>query len=103
MPPQPPGQPQRERLPILALLCANAISLVGSQFTLLAVPWFVLQTTGSATKTGFTGFFSLLPFMIGGAFGGVLVDRLGFRRTSILADFGCGLMIGLVPLLHYTI
>lgn len=50
MDPQATGQSRRERLPILALLCANAISLVGSQFTLLAIPWFVLQTTGIAAR-----------------------------------------------------
>jgi MFS family permease len=103
MDPQATGQSRRERLPILALLCANAISLLGNQLTLIAVPWFVLQTTGSATKTGFTGFFSLLPLLNGGVFGGLIVDRLGFRRASILADLGSGLMVALVPLLYHTI
>lgn len=97
------GQPRRERLPILALLCATATSLLGSQLTLIAIPWFVLQTTGSAARTGFTGFFSLLPLLIGGVFGGLLVDRLGFRRASIVADLGSGLLVALVPLLHHTI
>src|SRR5207253_1204203 len=74
-----------------------------SQLTLIAVPWFVLQTTGSAARTGFTGFFSLLPLLIGGVFGGLIVDRLGFRRASILADLGSGLMVALVPLLYHTV
>ena len=54
------GHDRRERLPILALLAANAVSLLGNQFTLVAIPWFVLQTTGSAARTGFTGFFGSL-------------------------------------------
>lgn len=41
----------RRRLPIFALLGANAVSMVGDMMTMVAVPWFVLQTTGSATKT----------------------------------------------------
>ncbi|MHB8645791.1 MAG: MFS transporter [Thermomicrobiales bacterium] len=91
------------RRPILGLLAANTISQVGSMLTLIAVPWFVLQTTGSAAKTGLTGVFEALPFIIAGIFGGALVDRLGFKRTSILADITSGLTVALVPLLYHTV
>ena len=40
------------RRPLYALLAGNAISQVGNSMTILAGPWFVLQTTGSAAKTG---------------------------------------------------
>jgi hypothetical protein len=43
---------RQRRTPIAALLTANAVSLVGNVLTSLAVPWFVLQTTGSATQNG---------------------------------------------------
>lgn len=89
--------------PILGLLTANTISQVGSMLTLIALPWFVLQTTGSAAKTGLTGVFEALPFIIAGVFGGALVDRLGFRRASILADITSGATIALVPLLYHTV
>lgn len=91
------------RRPIFALLTANTISQIGSMLTLIAVPWFVLQTTGSAAKTGLTGVFEALPFIIAGIFGGALVDRLGFKRTSILADITSGLTIALIPLLFHTV
>jgi hypothetical protein len=42
------------RLPLIALFTANGISMVGNTFAALAIPWFVLQTTGSAAKTGIT-------------------------------------------------
>ena len=54
-------EPRSARLPVVALLVANAISLLGTQLTVIAVPRFVLQTIGSAARTGITGFFSLLP------------------------------------------
>ena len=38
---------------IVALLAAEVISTTGGQMTWLALPWFVLVTTGSATKTTF--------------------------------------------------
>lgn len=95
--------PARNRLPLLALFAANAISMVGNVLTAIAIPWFVLQTTGSATQTGITGFFSILPVIVAGLFGGTLIDRLGYRRTSISADLASGLTVALVPLLYFTV
>ncbi len=91
------------RVPLFALFTANAISMVGNVLTMIAIPWFVLQTTGSATQTGITGFFSLLPVVIAGLFGGALVDRLGYKRTSIAADLASGLTTALIPILYFTI
>jgi hypothetical protein len=48
------------RLPLLAVLGANAASLVGDALTMVALPWFVLEATGSAALTGLTGFAFLL-------------------------------------------
>ena len=89
--------------PLYALFAANAISLVGNVFTLIAIPWFVLQTTGSATKTGITGFFSILPVVLAGFLGGTIVDRLGYKRTSIISDLASGITVALVPILYLTI
>lgn len=88
------------KVPFATLLAANTISAIGNTLTMLAIPWFVLQTTGSAAKTGISGFFTILPAALSAFFGGGLVDRLGFRRTSILADVASGVAIALVPLLY---
>jgi MFS family permease len=94
---------QKNTLPILALLAAEAISLVGNILSTIAIPWFVLQTTGSATQTGITGFFTVLPVVLAGFFGGTLVDRWGYKRTSIIADIASGITTALIPLLYFTI
>jgi MFS family permease len=93
----------RGRAPLLALFAANAVSLTGNVAALVAIPWFVLQTTGSATKTGITAFAGLLPVVLSGLFGGALVDRLGYRRTSIVADVASALAVAAIPLLHSTV
>lgn len=93
----------RNSKPLLALLAANAVSLTGSMTTVVALPWFVLETTGSPARAGVTGFLIALPRVLAGVFGGALVDRLGFRRTSILADTISGCGIGLVPLLYHMV
>jgi MFS family permease len=94
---------QKNRFPILSLFTANAISLVGNMLSAIAIPWFVLQTTGSATQTGITGFFTVLPVVLAGFFGGTLVDRLGYKRTSIIADIASGVTTALIPFLYFTV
>lgn len=96
-------QPARDRRPLVALLAAGVISRSGNQMLNVAIPWFVLQTTGSVTKTGVAAFFSLLPTVLAGFFGGPIVDRLGYKRTSIVADLMSGASVALIPLLHNTI
>ncbi len=93
----------RNPLPLYSLFTANAISLVGNVFTTIAIPWFVLQTTGSATQTGITGFFTILPVVLAGFFGGTLIDRLGYKPTSILSDLASGVTTALVPILYFTV
>ena len=90
-------------IPLYSLFTANAISLIGNVITTIAIPWFVLQTTGSATQTGITGFFTILPVVLAGFFGGTLIDRLGYRRTSIISDLASGITVALVPILFFTI
>src|SRR5512143_3253992 len=89
--------------PILALFTANAISMIGNVCAGIAIPWFVLQTTGSAAQTGITGFFTILPVVLAGFHGGALVDRLGYKPTSIIADLTSGITVALIPLLHFTV
>lgn len=93
----------RGRGPLLALLAANAISDTGTYVTMLAVPWFVLQTTGSAARTGLAMFVATLPILISGALAGTLIDRIGYRRASVLADLGSGLLVAVIPTLYLTV
>lgn len=93
----------RNSIPLYSLFIANAISLVGNVFSLIAIPWFVLQTTGSATQTGITGFFTILPVVLAGFLGGTLIGRLGYKRTSIIADLASGLTTAMIPMFYFTI
>src|SRR5918998_896744 len=86
--------------PLAALLAANAVSMVGNVLAMIAVPWFVLQTTGSAAKTGLAAFFTALPAIIAAFFGGTLVDRTGSKRMSIISDVLSGVTVALIPLLY---
>lgn len=99
----PAVRAERRRAPVLGLLTANAISLTGSALTALAVPWFVLETTGSATRTGISAFFTVLPLVLASFVGGAVVDRVGARRMSVMADVASGVTVATIPLLYHTV
>ena len=85
---------------LAGLLAAEGISILGSRMSMLAVPWFVLSTTGSAARTGLVAFAEMAPYVVVQALGGPVVDKVGGRRVSIVTDVVAALAIGLVPLLH---
>ncbi|MFG1673443.1 MFS transporter [Micromonospora sp. NPDC049282] len=93
----------RDRRPLAGLLIGHAVSLTGNVLTLIALPLYVLAETGSPAATGLAGAFATAPVVLGGAFGGVLVDRIGYRRSSVLADVVSGVTVAAVPLLHATV
>jgi MFS family permease len=91
------------RGPLYALYTADAISLGGNAAAQIAIPWFVLTTTGSATLTALVVFFNFLPIVLAAFFGGVIVDRLGFRTASVVADLASAGAVAAIPLLHTTV
>ncbi|MGR4878816.1 MFS transporter [Streptomyces sp. LARHCF249] len=90
------------RRPFTAVLAANTISMAGSSLTLIGVPWFVLQTTGSAGRAGVVAFCATLPVIVAALVGGPVIDRIGRRRVSAASDLICGLAVGAIPLLHHA-
>lgn len=76
---------------------------MGNQLTALAIPWFVLATTGSAASAGLVGVAAVLPAVLAAFLGGAVVDRLGPKRTSIVADVLSGVAIALIPLLYVSV
>ncbi|MEV6204272.1 MFS transporter [Streptomyces sp. NPDC051771] len=88
--------------PLFTALTANTISIAGNSLTLIGVPWFALETTGSPGKAGFVAFCAALPVVLSAIAGGPLVDRIGRRRVSVASDLVCALAIAAIPLLHHT-
>ncbi|MFF5444423.1 MFS transporter [Streptomyces sp. NPDC012888] len=90
------------RLPFAAVLAANTVSIAGSSLTLIGVPWFVLETTGSAGRAGVVAFCATLPVVVAALVGGPVIDRIGRRRVSVASDLVCGLAVAAIPLLHWA-
>nr|WSX79272.1 MFS transporter [Streptomyces sp. NBC_00899] len=90
----------RDRRPLAVLLTANVISVTGNMLTAVAVPWFVLQTTGSPARAGLVAFAATLPVVLAALLGGPLIDRLGQPVSSVLSDTVCAVAVGAIPVLH---
>jgi predicted MFS family arabinose efflux permease len=95
------GDGRRTR-PLRWLLVAEAVSLTGSRISFLAVPWLVLETTGSAAKTGLVAFAEMLPYVLANALGGPIVDERGPRRMSIRADAVSFFVVAALPVLFHA-
>lgn len=87
----------------MTVLAAQTVSLIGNVVFALAVPLYVLASTGSPALTGLMAVAATAPVVIGGSLGGVLVDRWGYRRSSIVTDLlGAGTTLA-IPVVHATV
>ncbi|MEU1278239.1 MFS transporter [Streptomyces sp. NPDC005805] len=84
------------------MLTANAVSISGNSLTLIGVPWFTLETTGSPGKAGLVAFCATLPVVVSAVTGGPVIDRIGRRRVSVLSDLVCAAALAAIPLLHWS-
>ena len=83
-----------------ALLAANGASWTGRRISGIAVPWFVLTTTGSAVQTGVVVAAQMGPYVISQALSGPFIDRVGPRRVVMIADLVVAIGVALIPLLY---
>ncbi|MGW9032827.1 MFS transporter [Streptomyces sp. NPDC055722] len=91
---------RRSLWPLGGVLAAMAVSLTGTRVSAVALPWFVLVTTGSATQTGLVAFCEMAPYVVVKAFTGPLVDRIGPRAVSWTTDLASAIAAAAVPLCH---
>ncbi|MCT2589664.1 MFS transporter [Streptomyces sp. N2-109] len=93
--------PQKRSLrPLAGLLAALGVAVTGTRVSAIALPWFVLVTTGSTTQTGAVAFCEMAPYVLAKAFIGPLVDWTGPRVFSWSTDLVSACAAALVPLLH---
>jgi MFS family permease len=75
--------PLRESRDFRLLTAGSLVTGLGTQATLIALPYQVYVTTGSAFLTGLLGAAELGPLIVASLFGGALADRFD-RRTMLL-------------------
>ena len=70
--------------------------------TFVALPWFVLATTGSPAKMGWVLAAEMLPVALFGIPAGSVIARLGAKRTMLVSDAVRGPLMLVIPILHRT-
>ena len=86
----------------MALLGAEVVSTTGAQMTWLALPWFVLVTTGSATRMSLVVAAELIGLAALGIPGGAVLRRLGAWRTMVGCDVARAPLMLVIPILHWS-
>jgi MFS family permease len=84
---------------LVGVLAREIVSLTGSQMTWVALPWFVLTTSGSPTRMTVVLAVEAAAVAIGGL-GGSLATKLGPRRTMLIADGLRAPLMAAIPVLH---
>jgi predicted MFS family arabinose efflux permease len=68
------------------LLGSQSVSTYANQVIAFVIPWLVLTRTGSAVSAGTVSFAMGIAAFVGVMSGGLITDRIGGRRVSIIAD-----------------
>jgi DHA3 family tetracycline resistance protein-like MFS transporter len=84
------------------LWTGQTISRLGDSLYRIALSWWVLEKTGSATAMGTVLVVSFLPMVLFVLVGGVVVDRLPRFRVLFASDILSGLVVGSVAVLAAT-
>ncbi|QCW52154.1 MFS transporter [Nocardioides dongxiaopingii] len=87
------------RRPLHGWLVAEALSLTGTRVSMIAIPLFVLEQTGSATQTGLVALAEMLPLVVLKVLGGPVIDRVGARRVAVTCDLLSLVVVAAIPLL----
>lgn len=89
------------------LMAGSAVSLLGDQFTLIALPWLVLRVTGDTAALGLVLALIGIPRALFILLGGAVVDRFSPYRVLmltkhvnavLLAVLAAGVYLGALPL-----
>lgn len=81
------------------LFGGSSISMVGDQFTLVALPWLVLQLTGKPAQLGLVLAVMALPRAAFMLVGGAVVDRMSPRRVLLTARSANAVLAGVLAAL----
>ena len=84
--------------PIALLETTNLLSGMSNGVVTIAIPWLVLQRTGSVAAAGLVAALSSLPGIIASPLAGWAVDHFGRRIVSIVSDILSAISVAAIPL-----
>lgn len=99
----PAARANHTSVPLLLLLSGTLLAGIGNGIAIVALPWLVLERTGSATSASIVAAASSIPLLFASILSGTIVDRIGRKRTSILSDALSGLSVIAIPVVDHTL
>jgi MFS family permease len=78
------------------------LSLLGDQYYVVALPWVVLQLTGSAVAMGMVSMCAGIPRALLMLMGGAVADRTSPRRLLILTAICRAILVGAIGILLWA-
>jgi MFS family permease len=75
------------------LLGGQFVSQIGDKFYILALAYWVLETTQSSAKMGILLFYSFFPAILLGIFAGAYIDKYDRKKIIVLADLIRGVVV----------
>ena len=91
------------RRSVLLYFAADALSMIGNSAIGLTLPWLVLLRTGEPSAAGIVAAATAAPAFLAAVVGGSLVDRVGRRTMTIVADVGSALSVTLLFVVDSTL
>jgi MFS family permease len=84
------------------LMSGGAISALGDQFSMIALPWLVLKLTGDPVALGMAVALMGIPRAILILFGGALVDRYSPKRILMLTKHANTVLLAVLAVLVWS-
>lgn len=81
-------------------LGAGFLSTTGTRVSMVALPLFALELTGSAALTGLVALCEMAPLVLLKVLGGPIIDRVGPRRVALICEALSVVAVGSIPALH---
>ena len=94
----PPAKNRIRWTPIVLLETTNLLSGMSNGVVTIAIPWLVLQRTGSVAAAGLVAALSSLPGIIASPLAGWAVDHFGRRIVSVVSDLLSAISVAAIPL-----
>jgi len=98
----PPAPPLTRDRNFLWMMGGGLVSMLGDQFTLIALPWLVLRMTGDPLVLGTVLAVMSVPRAAFILLGGALVDRHSPKRVMMLTKHANTLLLGVLAALVLT-
>lgn len=83
------------------LLCGQLISQVGDKFYMLALSYWVLETTGSTAMMGLVLSCALFPSLVLGFVSGAFIDKYDRKTIIVVTDLIRGVVISAVAAAYF--